>query len=62
MYLKVLAATGVFALIVEEMTGKFKFAQNKPEEARRKIASWLIKRGLPGDRVVAEEILKTMKG
>jgi nitroimidazol reductase NimA-like FMN-containing flavoprotein (pyridoxamine 5'-phosphate oxidase superfamily) len=62
MYLKVLAATGVFALIVEEMTGKFKFAQNKPEEARRKIASWLMKRGLPGDRVVAEEILKTMKG
>ena len=42
LYVKVLAATGVFALRVEEMTGKFKYAQNKPEEARKKIADWLL--------------------
>ena len=61
LYVKVLAATGVFALQVEEMTGKFKLAQNKPEEARKKIADWLQERGLPGDRLMAEEIRKTLK-
>lgn len=61
LYVKVLAATGVFALQVEEITGKFKLAQNKPEEARKKIADWLQARGLPADRLMAEEIRKTLK-
>jgi predicted FMN-binding regulatory protein PaiB len=43
------------------MTGKFKVAQNKTEEDRRKIASWLLVRGLPADRIIAEEILKIRK-
>jgi len=62
LYVKILAATGVFALRVEEMTGKFKYAQNKPEEARKKIADWLLERGLPCDRVLAAEIRNTLKG
>ena len=62
MYVKVLAATGVFALRVEQMTGKFKLAQNKSEEARRKIADWLLGKGLSSDRLMAEEIQKTLKG
>ena len=62
LYVKVLAATGVFALRVEEMTGKFKLAQNKPEEARKKIAEWFLGRGLPADRLMAAEIRKTLKG
>jgi len=61
LYTKVLAATGVFFLSVEEMTGKFKLAQNKTEEDRKKIASWLLARGLPVDRIIAEEILKVGK-
>lgn len=62
LYVKVLKATGVFALRVEAMTGKFKFAQNKTEADRKKIASWLSARGLPADRVIAEEILRTLAG
>ncbi len=62
LYVKVLKATGVFALRVEAMTGKFKFAQNKTEADREKIADWLSARGLPADRIIAEEILKTLKG
>jgi len=61
LYAKVLKATGVFALGVEEITGNFKFAQNKTEADRKKIASWLSARGLPADRVITEEILKTLK-
>jgi predicted FMN-binding regulatory protein PaiB len=61
-YEKVLAATGAFAIEAEEMTGKFKYAQNKPEEARKKIAAWLMERGSAGDRVLAAEIRKTLKG
>ena len=62
MYLKVLAATGVFALRAEEMTGKFKLTQNKPEEARKKIVDWLLGKGLSSDRILAAEIQKTLKG
>jgi hypothetical protein len=61
MYLKILAATGVFALVVQEMTGKFKLAQNKPEEARKKIADWFLERGLSSDRVLAAEIRNPLK-
>jgi hypothetical protein len=61
LYTKVLAATGVFSLIVEEMTGKFKVAQNKTEEDRKRIASWLLARGLTADHIIAEEILKIRK-
>lgn len=60
LYTKVLKATGVYALTVEEMSGKFKFAQNKSREDRRKIADILAKRVSPLDREVAEEILKTL--
>jgi len=60
LYSKVLKATGVYALTVEEMSGKFKFAQNKSSEDRRRIADILKKRGSAGDSQVAEEILKTL--
>ena len=59
-YSKVLLATGVYALTPEEMVGKFKFAQNKSEEDRRKIAAKLKEKGGPVDWIVAEEILKTL--
>jgi uncharacterized protein len=60
MYKKVLRATGVFALIPETMTGKFKFAQQKSEEDRRRIAEKLRERGTPSDLLVAEEVLGTL--
>jgi nitroimidazol reductase NimA-like FMN-containing flavoprotein (pyridoxamine 5'-phosphate oxidase superfamily) len=60
LYKKVLLATGVYALGAEEMVGKFKFAQNKSETDRRKIAARLKERGSPVDLIVAAEILKTI--
>ena len=60
MYKKVLRATGVFALVPETMTGKFKFAQQRSEEDRRRIAAKLRERGNPADLLVAEEIIKTL--
>jgi uncharacterized protein len=58
LYGKILKATGVFALIPEEMTGKFKLAQNKTEADRRKIAAKLRERGQPAGLIAAAEILK----
>lgn len=60
LYSKVLKATGVYALAVEEMSGKYKFAQNKSSEDRRRIADLLKKRGSSQDWEVAQEILKTL--
>jgi nitroimidazol reductase NimA-like FMN-containing flavoprotein (pyridoxamine 5'-phosphate oxidase superfamily) len=60
MYKKVLRATGVFALIPETMTGKFKFSQQKTEEERRRIAAKLKERGNPSDLIVADEIMRTL--
>jgi nitroimidazol reductase NimA-like FMN-containing flavoprotein (pyridoxamine 5'-phosphate oxidase superfamily) len=60
LYKKVLLATGVYALGAEEVVGKFKFAQNKSETDRRKIAVKLKERGSPVDLLVAAEILKTI--
>ncbi|MBP1722337.1 MAG: flavin-nucleotide-binding protein [Deltaproteobacteria bacterium] len=60
LYSKVLKATGVYALTVEEMSGKFKFAQNKSSEDRRRLAGILKKRGSALDSQLAEEILKTL--
>jgi len=60
MYKKVLRATGVFALIPETMTGKFKLSQQKAEEERRRIAAKLKERGNPSDLIVADEILRTL--
>jgi uncharacterized protein len=60
MYKKVLRMTGAFALIPETMTGKFKFAQQKSEEDRRRIAAKLRERGTPSDLLVAEEMLRTL--
>lgn len=60
MYTKVLRMTGVFALTPETMAGKFKFAQQKSEEDRRRIAEKLRKRGTASDLLVAEEMLKTI--
>ncbi len=60
MYKKVLRATGVFALIPEAMTGKFKFAQQKSEEDRRLIAAKLKERRNPADLLVADEMVKTL--
>jgi len=61
MYEKVLRATGVYALTVEEVAGKFKFAQNKSKEDREKIVAQLKERGTPIDLIFAEEIRKTIK-
>jgi predicted FMN-binding regulatory protein PaiB len=41
------------------MTGKFKLAQQKSEEDRRRIAEKLRKRGTPSDLLAAEEIMRT---
>ena len=60
LYEKVLKETGVYALTVEEASGKFKFAQNKSKEDRQKIIAKLKDRGSPPDWVVAEEISKTL--
>jgi nitroimidazol reductase NimA-like FMN-containing flavoprotein (pyridoxamine 5'-phosphate oxidase superfamily) len=60
MYKKVLRMTAVFALTPETMTGKFKFAQQKSEEERRRIAGKLRERGNPADLLVAEEMIKTI--
>jgi nitroimidazol reductase NimA-like FMN-containing flavoprotein (pyridoxamine 5'-phosphate oxidase superfamily) len=60
LYKKVLSATGVYALAAEEVVGKFKFAQNKSETDRKKIAAKLKERGSPTDLIVAAEILKTL--
>ncbi|MFH0844284.1 MAG: pyridoxamine 5'-phosphate oxidase family protein [Pseudomonadota bacterium] len=60
LYNKVLLATGVYALMIDEMSGKFKFAQNKSEEDRKEMAARLNERGTPLDLAVAEEILKTI--
>lgn len=60
MYQKVLRMTGVFALTPESVTGKFKFAQQKSEEDRRRIAAKLRERGNPADLLVAEEMIKTI--
>ena len=60
MYKKVLRATAVFALIPETMTGKFKFAQQRSEEDRRKIAAKLRERGNPSDLLAAEEIMRSL--
>lgn len=60
MYTKVLRMTGVFALTPETMAGKFKFAQQKSEEDRRRIAEKLRKRGTASDLLVADELMKTL--
>jgi hypothetical protein len=60
MYRKVLRMTGAFALVPETMTGKFKFAQQKSEQDRRRLAAKLRERGNPADLLVAEEILGTL--
>ncbi len=62
LYLKVLPAAGVYALMVEEIIGKFKLVQNKSEADRKKIVAQLQERGAPADLIIAEEILKTLKG
>lgn len=61
LYAQILSATGVFALEAEEMAGKFKLAQNKPAEARQKIADFLFRRGLPQDLILAAAIRDTLK-
>ena len=61
MYEKVLRATGVYALTVEDVSGKFKFCQNKSKEDRQKIVAKLKDRELPVDLMFSEEIRKTLK-
>jgi nitroimidazol reductase NimA-like FMN-containing flavoprotein (pyridoxamine 5'-phosphate oxidase superfamily) len=61
MYEKVLRATGVYALTAEEVSGKFKFCQNKSKEDRQKIVAKLKNKGLPVDLMFSEEIRKTIK-
>jgi uncharacterized protein len=60
LYEKLLSATGIYALTVEEMVGKFKLLQNRSEMDRKKIASRLIERGSPEDLIISQEILKTL--
>ncbi len=62
LYRKVLSSTGVYALVVEGITGKFKLLQNKSEADRRKIVAKLQGRGTPADLTMAQEILKNLKG
>lgn len=59
-YGKVLRATGVYALPLEQVSAKFKLGQNKPKEDRLKIISKLLERGGPGDSLIAEEVRKTL--
>jgi nitroimidazol reductase NimA-like FMN-containing flavoprotein (pyridoxamine 5'-phosphate oxidase superfamily) len=61
MYEKVLRATGVFSLTLEEVSGKFKFAQNKSRDDRQKIISRLEEIGSPLDLMIAAEIRKTLR-
>jgi nitroimidazol reductase NimA-like FMN-containing flavoprotein (pyridoxamine 5'-phosphate oxidase superfamily) len=61
MYEKVLRATGVFALTVEEVSGKFKFVQNKSKEDREKIIAQLKEKGSSIDLMVAKEIGETLR-
>jgi nitroimidazol reductase NimA-like FMN-containing flavoprotein (pyridoxamine 5'-phosphate oxidase superfamily) len=61
MYKKTLRATGAFALIPEEMTGKFKLVQQKSKEDRRQIAAKLRERGNPADLLVADEMMKSLE-
>jgi nitroimidazol reductase NimA-like FMN-containing flavoprotein (pyridoxamine 5'-phosphate oxidase superfamily) len=61
MYKKTLRATGAFALIPEEMTGKFKLVQQKSKEDRRQIAAKLTERGNPADLLVADEMMKSLE-
>ena len=61
LYGKVLKATVVYALTVEEISGKFKFGQNKSKEDRQKIARFLKERGTPLDLRISLEILKTLE-
>jgi nitroimidazol reductase NimA-like FMN-containing flavoprotein (pyridoxamine 5'-phosphate oxidase superfamily) len=61
MYAKIVKATGIFALTIEEVSGKFKLAQNKSREDREKIISKLREMGSAANLTVAEEILKTLK-
>ena len=60
MYKKVLRSTGVFALIPEAMTGKFKFAQQKSEDDRKQLAAKLRERGNPSDLLVADEMMRSL--
>jgi len=57
-YKKVLRMTGVFALIPETMTGKFKFAQKTSEEDRRRQAEKRRERRSPSDLLIASEMIK----
>jgi nitroimidazol reductase NimA-like FMN-containing flavoprotein (pyridoxamine 5'-phosphate oxidase superfamily) len=61
LYRKVLSSTGVYALVPEGITGKFKLLQNKSEGDRRKIAAKLEERGAPADSTMAKEILKHLR-
>lgn len=61
LYTKILPATGIYVLEAEEIVGKFKFAQNKSAEDRKKIIARLRDRHEATDLMVAEEIEKTLK-
>lgn len=58
LYVKVLSATGAFALTVEKISGKFKLAQNKPREERERIAAWVRRKGGPIDLALAAEMVR----
>ncbi len=57
---KVLKVTAIYALIPEQITGKFKLAQNKTEAERKRIISRLRERGAPMDLKVADAIQKAL--
>ena len=61
MYKKVLRATGVFTLLPESVTAKFKFAQQKSEDERKQLAARLRERGKPSDLLVADEMMKPLE-
>ena len=62
MYIKLLKATAVCALVPESMTGKFKLSQNRSVEDRQRTITKLKERGSPADLQLAEAMQKTLAG
>lgn len=57
LYAKQLGALLVFALAIEEVTGKAKVGQNRAPAERTRIAEGLWRRGAPGDCAAIEALL-----
>lgn len=49
LYVRSLDTTAVFALVIDDLTAKFKFGQNLPRRKRATVAAKLTARGAPRD-------------